>query len=128
MFRGLRINCPWYAAGPAQADHVPATFLDRNFGARDQHGSLAQLRAVEHRRYLVRASNSGLSAIVDAAGRVVMRGGQYREEALIGEARYLRRRTVYEQIGDAPYCACALAIALMALVEKRRIFRAKASP
>jgi apolipoprotein N-acyltransferase len=93
-----------------------------------EHLALAQLRAVEHRRYLVRATNSGLSAIVDAAGRIVMRGSQFREEALIGEARFLRRRTVYELIGDAPYFACALAIALMAFVEKKRIFRAKASP
>ena len=92
-----------------------------------EHLALAQLRAVEHRRYLIRATNSGLSAIIDAAGRVVMRGGQFREEALIGEARYLRRRTGYERIGDTPWYACMLAIALMALVEKKRILRAAGS-
>ena len=86
-----------------------------------EHLALAQLRAVEHRRYLVRATSSGVSAIVDAAGRIVMRGGQLREEALIGEARYLRQRTGYEIVGDAPWWACTLAIALMALVEKKRI-------
>jgi apolipoprotein N-acyltransferase len=86
-----------------------------------EHLALAQLRAVEHRRYLVRATNSGLSAIVDAAGRIVMRGSQFREEALLGEARWLRQRTGYELVGDAPWWACALAITLMALVEKKRI-------
>jgi apolipoprotein N-acyltransferase len=92
-----------------------------------EHLALAQLRAVEHRRYLIRATNSGLSAIVDAAGRVVLRGGQFREEALLGEARFLRQRTGYELLGDTPWYACTLAIALMALVEKRRIFRASTS-
>jgi apolipoprotein N-acyltransferase len=88
-----------------------------------EHLALAQIRAVEHRRYLIRAINSGLSAIVDAAGRVVMHGSQFCEEALIGEARFLRRRTGYEVLGDAPWYGCTLAIALMALVEKRRIIR-----
>jgi len=92
-----------------------------------EHLALAQLRAVEHRRYLIRATNSGLSAIVDAAGRVVMHGSAFREEALIGEARFLRRRTGYEVLGDAPYWGATLTIALMALVEKKRIFRPKAS-
>jgi apolipoprotein N-acyltransferase len=91
-----------------------------------EHLALAQLRAVEHRRYLIRATNSGLSAIIDATGRIVMRGGQYREEALIGEARYLRRRTGYEVVGDAPWYACALAVALMALVNRERIRRGSA--
>ena len=93
-----------------------------------EHLALAQLRAVEHRRYLIRATNSGLSAIVDAAGRIVMRGGQYREEALIGEARFLRQRTGYEFVGDAPWYACTLAIALMALVDKKRLGRGKPRP
>jgi apolipoprotein N-acyltransferase len=92
-----------------------------------EHMALAQLRAVEHRRYLIRATNSGLSAIIDAAGRVVMHGSQFREEALIGEARYLRQRTGYELLGDAPWYACTLAIALMALIEKKRLFRSSGS-
>lgn len=88
-----------------------------------EHLALAQLRAVEHRRYLIRATNSGLSAIIDAAGRVTLRGGQLREEALLGEAHFLRERTCYERLGDAPWYACTAAIALMALVEKRRLSR-----
>lgn len=40
-----------------------------------QHLALAQLRAAETRRYLVRAANTGISAIVDPWGRTVKRLG-----------------------------------------------------
>ncbi len=36
-----------------------------------EHLALAQLRAVEHRRYFVRGTNSGVSAVIDPVGRVV---------------------------------------------------------
>lgn len=58
-----------------------ATFLvtitnDAWFGdssAPYQHFDMARLRAVENRRYLVRAANTGISGVVDPWGRVVQR-------------------------------------------------------
>src|SRR5690348_1986099 len=67
------------------------------------HLALAKLRAVEHRRYLVRATNSGVSAIVDATGRVVAHGGTFDAEQLVGEVRFLSSKTVFEALGDIPY-------------------------
>jgi apolipoprotein N-acyltransferase len=83
-----------------------------------QHLGLSQLRAVEHRRYLVRANNSGVSAIIDATGRVVAHGELFTEEGFIGQARFLSDATVYERLGDAPFYAGALAIAAMALFRR----------
>jgi apolipoprotein N-acyltransferase len=40
-----------------------------------QHLALAVLRAAENRRFLVRAANTGISAVVDPAGRVTARLG-----------------------------------------------------
>ena len=40
-----------------------------------QHLALAILRAVESRRYLVRAANTGISAVIDPTGRVIDRLG-----------------------------------------------------
>jgi len=79
------------------------------------HFALAKLRAVEHRRYLVRATNSGVSGIIDPVGRTILHGGTYAEEALLGEARFLRSQTGYELLGDAPWYLATLAIAFMAL-------------
>jgi apolipoprotein N-acyltransferase len=83
------------------------------------HLALSKLRAVEHRRFLVRATNSGVSAIVDATGRVVVHGGTFREEALSGEARFMRARTIYETLGDIPWWLATAAIGLMAFRRRR---------
>jgi apolipoprotein N-acyltransferase len=91
-----------------------------------EHLALAQLRAVEHRRFLVRATMSGVSAIVDAAGRLTVKSGTFRSEALIGEVRFLRGRTGYEIWGDLPFWALSLAVAAMGFVERRRVFRGRA--
>jgi apolipoprotein N-acyltransferase len=52
-----------------------------------QHLALAQLRAAESRRWLVRAANTGISALVDPYGRVVERLGMGREGVVSGEVQ-----------------------------------------
>lgn len=94
------------------------------------HLALAKLRAVEHRRYLVRATNSGVSAIVDPVGRVVVHSGTFREETILGEARWLRATTGYGLLKDVPWYLTTLAIAVMAIISKpkKRPLVPEASP
>jgi apolipoprotein N-acyltransferase len=68
-----------------------------------EHLALAQFRAIEHRRYLVRGTNSGVSAVVDPVGRVVARSGTFDTESLAAPIHWLRARTVYEKLGDWPW-------------------------
>lgn len=82
------------------------------------HLALAKLRAVEHRRYLVRATNSGVSAIIDATGGVVAHGGTFREETVLGEGRYMRATTGYKVLGDVPWYAATIVIAAMAFLSR----------
>ena len=66
-----------YAAEVANGAAVLATITNDGWygdsAAPRQHLALAILRAAESRRYLVRAANTGISAVVDPAGRVVGR-------------------------------------------------------
>jgi apolipoprotein N-acyltransferase len=77
------------------------------------HLALSTMRAIEHRRYFVRSTNSGVSAIIDPVGRVVKHSGTFTQEAFAAEIAWLRPRTIYEILGDIPWwLASAAAFAL----------------
>jgi apolipoprotein N-acyltransferase len=67
-----------------------------------QHAALASFRAIELRRTLVRATNTGISCFIDPRGRTTVRGGLFRVETLEGEAPLLEVRTLYARLGDWP--------------------------
>jgi apolipoprotein N-acyltransferase len=77
-----------------------------------EHLALSEMRAVEHRRYLVRGTNSGVSAVVDPVGRVIAKSGTFRQEGILATIHWMRGRTAYETLGDWPWLLCALAVAV----------------
>ena len=82
------------------------------------HLAVARLRAAEHKRFLVHATNSGVSAVVDPFGRVVARAGLLTRENLIATVRLRDGQTVYARLGDWPGWL-GLAITLLALNRRR---------
>lgn len=65
-----------------------------------QHLVLAAFRAVEHRRWLVRSTNTGISAFVDATGRIVERSPLMEPAAMIADVPMMRGETIYARYGD----------------------------
>jgi apolipoprotein N-acyltransferase len=82
------------------------------------HLVLAKYRAIEHRRYLVRATNSGISAIVDPLGRVVAQTGLLRRENLRYDVRMLDEDTAYTKLGDWPGWLALSLIVMMLIVRQ----------
>jgi apolipoprotein N-acyltransferase len=80
-----------------------------------QHFLQAQMRAIEHGRYLARAANTGISGFVDPYGRIVQQSEIFEREILVGDVRMLESRTIYGTIGDLFAYICA-ALTLAALV------------
>ncbi len=86
-----------------------------------EHLALAQLRAVEHRRYLVRGTNSGVSAVVDPVGRVAAHTGTFRQDSVAASIHWMHARTVYELLGDWPWLLVTVATAAGAVRRRARL-------
>lgn len=85
---------PTLAAAEVRAGAVVLTTITNDgwYGdsaAPRQHLALAILRAAETRRYLVRAANTGISAIVDPSGRVVEQLGFGERGLVMAEVQVL---------------------------------------
>jgi apolipoprotein N-acyltransferase len=88
---------------------------------------MASFRAIENRRYLVRATTSGFSAIVDPFGRQVVVSEMGKPEALAATVRPLRTRTLYQLWGDA-FAWLAVALVLGSAVKLRPSLHFRARP
>lgn len=74
-------------------------------GFAETHLAHAPFRAVELRRWIVRATNTGISAFVDPAGRIVSRLGLFEEGVLRGRVEPRGAHTFYARFGDLPWLA-----------------------
>jgi apolipoprotein N-acyltransferase len=73
-----------------------------------EHLALASFRAIEHRRPLVRATNTGISAIVDPVGRIDHLIRQWTKGMLVSPIPMMHGRTVYAVMGDWLGWLCAI--------------------
>nr|AQQ74860.1 hypothetical protein [uncultured bacterium] len=88
------------------------------------HLVLASFRSIETRRALIRSTNTGISAIVDPAGRIVERTGQWTRESLVSDVPLIKdgSTTLYMRLGDfVAWIAWALLLAgIVAALRARR--------
>ncbi|MEE2903393.1 MAG: apolipoprotein N-acyltransferase [Myxococcota bacterium] len=66
------------------------------------HLVLASFRSLETRRYLVRSTNTGISAIVDNRGNIVRRTKQWTKDTIVFDVPIIltHRSTIYMRFGD----------------------------
>jgi apolipoprotein N-acyltransferase len=87
--------------------------------ARHQHLQIARMRALEAGRYLVRAANDGITAVIDAQGTVVTRLPQFQEGVLRADVQPMTGLTPYARLGNYPMVLGAL-LSLAVAVWRRR--------
>ena len=86
-----------------------------------QHFEMARVRAIENRRYLIRAANTGISAIVDPYGRVAERSPLGQQLVLRGVFEYRTDQTFYVRHGDLFALLCiAVCVGVLMLVFVRK--------
>jgi apolipoprotein N-acyltransferase len=65
-----------------------------------QHFAMDRMRAIEQDRYILRSANTGITAVIDARGRVVTRLPQNQAGTLEGLYAPLDSKTLWVQFGD----------------------------
>ena len=76
---------------------------DAYFGhseARQQHLFLARMRAVENRRFIIRSTNDGITAVIDPAGRIIKSLPAFEQVAAPVQYGSVAAPTFYSRHGD----------------------------
>ena len=83
-----------------------------------QNFSMAVFRAVENRRYLARAANTGISGFIDANGRILHATGLFEEAVAARPVALLKNRSFYTRWGDWPLWILALGLTALSIRQK----------
>jgi apolipoprotein N-acyltransferase len=104
---------PWLARKATRQGAVLLVNLtyDTWFGqtaAPFQHHLIAAFRAIENRRFLVRATNSGYSAVVDPLGKTIARIPAFSEGTVTASVSLLDYPSTYTRyVGERPWWVLA---------------------
>jgi apolipoprotein N-acyltransferase len=85
-----------------------------------QHFQQSRVRAIEEGLPLVRAANTGISAVVDPVGRVIQALPLGTEGVLDSPLPQPVGSTLYSRVGDIPLAAILAAIGLVAIYRRTR--------
>lgn len=113
----------------AQSDLLLTVSNDAWFGKSIgplQHLQMAQMRALESGRWMIRGTNNGVTALIDPQGRVTARLPAFEEGVLNGEVQAMQGLTPWLQFGSWPLGGLCVLLLLWARLEagrERRMFR-----
>jgi apolipoprotein N-acyltransferase len=83
-----------------------------------QHMQIARMRALESGRYLLRATNTGVTAIVSEKGKVIHQAPVMKRASVTAEIHPMSGLTPYARTGDKPIIIIILMVLLGALLNK----------
>jgi apolipoprotein N-acyltransferase len=84
-----------------------------------QHLEMARMRAKETGRPLLRATNTGISAIIDHGGQITARSSQFEEAVITGSVIPRQGATPYVLLGNTPVIVFTLACLLFSWIAGR---------
>ncbi|HEY0784452.1 MAG TPA: apolipoprotein N-acyltransferase, partial [Acidobacteriaceae bacterium] len=73
-----------------------------------QHLNMARMRAIENRRWILRDTNSGVTASIDPEGRVVESVARHQLTSLTADYGYRTDQTFYTRFGDVFAALCGI--------------------
>jgi apolipoprotein N-acyltransferase len=98
-----------------KADALVNVTNDAWFGhssARYQHLQISRMRSLEQGRYMVRAANDGVSAVIGPHGEVIARAEEFKPTTLVSRILPMQGLTPYARVGNwLVVCLATLALA-----------------
>jgi apolipoprotein N-acyltransferase len=88
--------------------------------APEQHLQESQMRALETGRWMVRSTNTGVTAAIDERGNVVARLRNFTRGTLLQDVTPRRGLTPYSRWWDIPAIGMALALLTLVVFQRRR--------
>ena len=86
-----------------------------------QHLEIARMRALEAARYLLRSTNTGISAVIDSSATVLVRSRQFKPEVVSATIWPLSGETWFVKFGNWPVLlVCSLILFLFLIVSRQR--------
>ena len=86
-----------------------------------QHLEIAQNRALEHKKTLLRSTNSGISAFISRNGEIIEKQGYFEDKLLKKEINLYAGETFYAKYGNLPLFIILSVIFIFLLNLKRKI-------
>ncbi|MEY3807834.1 MAG: apolipoprotein N-acyltransferase [Pseudomonadota bacterium] len=84
-----------------------------------QHLQMARMRAMETGRFLLRATNTGMTAIVSTKGEIVTQAVSFKETVLTGTVIPMGGMTPYASLGDKPIIGGMIILLLGAYIRTK---------
>ncbi|MEO9053863.1 MAG: apolipoprotein N-acyltransferase [Steroidobacteraceae bacterium] len=85
-----------------------------------QHLQIARMRALEAGRFLVRAANDGITAVINPEGKIVARLPQFQEAVLRADVQPMIGLTPYARLGNYPVMIGSFLLLALAVWRRRR--------
>lgn len=91
-----------------------------------QHLQMARMRALELGRSMVRGTNNGISALIDADGSLSAQTRQFKQQVLTGEIQLYSGETPYARFGNGALLVVCAACALLPVLQRMRALAGRA--
>ena len=87
-----------------------------------QHLQMARMRALETGRYMLRATNTGISAIINQHGRIIAQSPQFVPHTTSANIQTFSGLTPYAKFGNWPIISSAFLLLIMIFIASRKTY------